>query len=299
MNLTTPSSNAPAVDKSVYDRDGYLCPVRVMPEAEMTEIRQRLECYLTRAECDPKDDLLLHFKVHMAFTWADALIRHPVVLDAVETLIGPDILVWNTAVMMKNPRQPDFVSYHQDVLYWGNHPDHVVGAWIALNDSTSEKGCVRVFPGSHKLGILPHADTFGKDNMLSRGQTVSAELDHSQSTEMLLSTGEMSLHHTHTVHGSQPNYSDEPRLGFVITFMAPATTMIGPRTGATLVRGIDKYGHFDLEDARPVADLDAAALAAHDAAMGPFATAINVGAQQDGRMSPARVADYESRKQLR
>jgi hypothetical protein len=299
MNLTTPSPNAPAVDKSGYDRDGYLCPVRVMPEAEMIEIRQRLECYLTGAECDPKDDLLLHFKVHMAFTWADALIRHPVVLDAVETLIGPDILVWNTAVMMKNPRQPDFVSYHQDVLYWGNHPDHVVGAWIALNDSTSEKGCVRVFPGSHKLGILPHADTFGKDNMLSRGQTVSAELDHSQSTEMLLRTGEMSLHHTHTVHGSQPNCSDEPRLGFVITFMAPATTMIGPRTGATLVRGIDKYGHFDLEDARPVADLDAAALAAHDAAMGPFAAAINVGAQQDGRMSPARVADYESRKQLR
>ncbi|MEE3286809.1 MAG: phytanoyl-CoA dioxygenase family protein, partial [Pseudomonadota bacterium] len=115
MNLTTPFPNAPAVDKSVYDRDGYLCPVRVMPEAEMREIRQRLECYLTRAECDPKDDLLLHFKVHMAFTWADALIRHPVVLDAVETLIGPDILVWNTAVMMKNPHQPDFVSYHQDV----------------------------------------------------------------------------------------------------------------------------------------------------------------------------------------
>ena len=122
MNLTAPSPNAPTVDKSVYDRDGYLCPVRVMPEGEMAEIRHRLESYLARAKRDPKDDLLLHFKVHMAFTWADALIRHPVVLEAVETLIGPDILVWNTAVMMKNSHQPDFVSYHQDVLYWGNHP---------------------------------------------------------------------------------------------------------------------------------------------------------------------------------
>jgi len=276
--------------KAAYDEKGYVFPVTVMAAEEMAEIRARLEGYLATADCDPKDDFLLQFKVHMVFTWADALIRRPAVLDAVEALIGPDILVWNTAVMMKKPHERDFVTYHQDVLYWGNRPNHVVGAWVALADSTPESGCVRVFSGSHKRGILPHTDTFGADNMLSRGQEVSADLDEAMAVDMVLRPGEMSLHHTRTVHGSRPNRSGAPRLGFVITFMAPATTMMGPRTGATLVRGVDTHGHFDPEDARPAADLDPAGVAAHDLAMQPFAAAINVGAEVDGRVSPARIA---------
>ena len=280
--------------KAAYGKNGYVYPVQVMAPEQMAGIRGRLEDYLAAAERDPKDDFLLQFKVHMAFTWADDLIRHPVILDAVEALIGPDIMVWNTAVLMKKAREPDFVTYHQDVLYWGNHPDHVVGAWLALSDSTTESGCVRVFPGSHTMGILPHADTFGENNMLSRGQEVSAELDESRAVDMVLQPGEMSLHHTRTVHGSRPNRSDRARMGFVVTYMAPETTMMGPRTGATLVRGVDRHGHFDLEDARPAADLDAAALAAHHAAMQPFSAAINVGAEKEGRMSPARVAERRS-----
>ena len=277
--------------RATFEKNGYVFPVPVMAAEEMAVIRGRLEGYLADAARDPKDDFLLQFKVHMAFTWADDLIRHPVILNAVEELIGPDILVWNTAVLVKNPHEPDFVTYHQDVLYWGNHPDHVVGAWIALADSTPEKGCMRVFPGSHKQGILPHTDTFGKNNMLSRGQHISADLDQTQAVGMVLRAGEMSLHHTRTIHGSEPNRSDEARLGFVITYMVPVTNMIGPRTGATLVRGVDRHGHFDLEDARPAADLDPAGLAAHDAAMQPFAAAINVGAEQEGRISPARTAE--------
>ena len=278
--------------EAAFEKNGYVFPVAVMAPEEMAGIRGRLEGYLATAACDPKDDFHLQFKVHMVFKWAGDLICHPAILDAVEALIGPDIMVWNTAVLMKKPHEPDFVTYHQDVLYWGNHPDHVVGAWLALSDSTIESGCVRVIPGSHKKGILPHADTFGEDNMLSRGQEVSVDLDESQAVDMVLRPGEMSLHHTRTVHGSRPNRSDRARMGFVMTFMAPATTMIGPRTGATLVRGVDRHGHFDLEDARPAADLDPAGLAAHDAAMQPFAAAINVGAEKEGRMAPSKVAEH-------
>ena len=278
--------------KAVYENNGYVFPVPVMAPEDMAGIRGRLEGYLATAEHDPKDDFLLQFKVHMVFTWADHLIRHPVILDAVEALIGSDIMVWNTAVLMKKPGKPDFVTYHQDVLYWGNHPDHVVGAWLALSDSTTESGCVRVISGSHKKGILPHVDTFGENNMLSRGQEITVDLDESRAVDMVLRPGEMSLHHTRTAHGSRPNLSDRARMGFVITYMAPATTMMGPRTGATLVRGVDRHGHFDLEDARPAADLDAAALAAHQAAMQPFSAAINVSAEQEGRLAPSRVAEH-------
>lgn len=283
------SAASPRDLKRAYDRNGYVCPIRVMPADEMGAIRARLEDYLSQSTRNTKEDPFLQFKVHMVFPWADRLIRDPAVLDAVEALIGPDILVWNTAVLIKKPQRQDFVSWHQDVYYWGNHPDHVVGAWIAIADSLPDNGCVRMIPGSHEWGIVPHVDTFGADNMLSRGQQVDRLIDESQAVDMVLRAGEMSLHHTRTVHGSRPNRSDRSRMGFVITYMAPATTMIGPRTGATLVRGADSEGHFDLEDVRPVSDLDPAGVAAHEKAMLPFSAAIYEGAKREGRLSVDRL----------
>ncbi|HXV25041.1 MAG TPA: phytanoyl-CoA dioxygenase family protein [Alphaproteobacteria bacterium] len=284
--------------KEGYDRDGYICPVPVLSGEETAAIRGRVESYLGRTSRDARDtknDPLLQFKVHMVFPWADKLIHHSGALDAVEALIGPDILVWNTAVLIKGPHTRDFVSWHQDVYYWGNHPDHVVGAWIALAESTPENGCVRVIPGSHAWGILPHKDTFGEDNILSRGQQIdSSRIDERLAKDMVLQPGEMSLHHTCTVHGSRPNRSGRPRIGFVITYMCPATVMRGPRTGATLVRGSDTRGHFDLETVRPAIDLDPAGLAAHDEAMRPFSEAIYEGAQKDGRRAPGHISNRGS-----
>jgi ectoine hydroxylase-related dioxygenase (phytanoyl-CoA dioxygenase family) len=268
--------------KASYDGDGYACPIPVISAEEAADIRSRLESYIAQSGVTQKDDPFLQFKVHMVFRWADELIRAPAALCAVEALIGPNILVWNTAVLLKKPQAPDFVSWHQDALYWGNHPDHVVSAWIALADSTPETGCVRVIPGSHRGGILPHVDTFGEDNMLSRGQQI-AGVDESVARDMVLKPGEMSLHHTRTVHASRPNRSASPRIGFVITYMLPDTVMAGPRTGATLVQGSDAHGHFDLETARPAFDLDPAGIAAHEKAMKPFVEAIYQGADKTGR----------------
>ena len=276
--------------KEKYDRDGYVSPVPVMSADVAAGVRERLESYLAGAGRNPKEDPFLQFKVHMVFPWADELIRNPAVLDAVEAIIGRDILVWNTAVLLKQPQTRDFVSWHQDVYYWGNHPDHVVGAWIAIADSTPENGCVRVIPGSHQWGILGHADTFGADNMLSRGQRIAAPFDESQAADMALKAGEMSLHHTRTVHSSFPNRSRGPRIGFVVTFMSPATVMLGQRTGATLVRGTDNEGHFDLETTRPAKELDPAGLKAHELAMRAFSQAIYEGAGQNGRLAPDRLA---------
>lgn len=266
-----------------YERDGFVSPVVVVSAAEAAAMRESLEGYLSRAERPPKDDPLMQYKVHMVFPWADRLVRHPAALDAVEALIGRDILVWNTAVLIKQPGTPDFVSWHQDTYYWGNHPDHVVSAWIATCDSTRENGCVRAIPRSHARGVLPHVDTFGADNMLSRGQSIAEPVDESAAVDLALRAGEMSLHHTRTVHSSHPNRSAGPRMGLVVTFMAPATVMKGPRTGATLVRGRDTHDHFDLETVRPTADLDPVGLAAHNAAMRPFRQSIYEGARSMAR----------------
>ena len=282
--------------KEAYDRDGYVFPIRAISPDQIGAIRLRLEDYLARSNRNAKEDVFLQFKVHLILTWADQIVRHPAILDAVEALIGPDILVWNTAVLIKKPHDRDFVSWHQDIYYWGNDPDHVVGAWVAIVDSTAENGCVRVIPGSHKWGVLPHVDTFGQDNMLSRGQQVVQPIDDDLAVDMVLRAGEMSLHHTATVHGSRPNRSNRWRMGFVITYMAPATIMIGPRTGATLVRGTDTHGHFDLEDTRPASDLEPASLLAHAEAMRPFSAAIYEGAGKDGRLSVDRISGQPESK---
>jgi hypothetical protein len=291
MTQTASTSAAMGDIKVRYERDGYVSPIRVMSDGEVAQIRHRLEAYLAGSGRDVKQDTFLQFKVHMVFSWADALIRHPAVLDAVEALIGPDILVWNAAVLIKKPQNRDFVSWHQDIYYWRNHPDDVVGAWIAIADSTPENGCVRVIPGSHKEGIRRHADTFAADNMLSRGQQIAEPVDESRAADMALRAGEMSLHHTMTVHSSRPNRSEQVRMGFVVTYMRPRTVMAGPRTGATLVRGVDTCGHFDLETVRPAVDFDPAGLVAHDAAMRPFSAAIYEGARKGGRSVPMTLAD--------
>ena len=271
--------------KARYEAEGYACPIPVLSSEDAAGIQARLETYLSQSASSPKDDPFLQFKVHLAFQWADELIRAPAALAAIEALIGPNILVWNTAVLIKKPQTRDFVSWHQDALYWGNHPGHVVSAWIALADSTPETGCVRVIPGSHRSGVLAHSDTFGDDNMLSRGQEISG-VDESLARDMVLKPGEMSLHHTRTVHASRPNRSDSPRIGFVVTYMAPETVMSGPRTGATLVQGTDAHGNFELEATRPAFDFDPVGIAAHGVAMKPFVEAIYQGAEKARRIAP-------------
>jgi ectoine hydroxylase-related dioxygenase (phytanoyl-CoA dioxygenase family) len=209
----------------------------------------------------------LRHKVHLLFTWADALVHHPAVLDAVEDAIGPDILCWNTNFFIKEARSPGFVSWHQDSTYWGLDPDEVITAWIALTEVTEESGYMQVIPGSHKVDQLPHVDTFHKDNLLSRGQEISVEVDKSKAVGIALHAGEMSLHHIKLVHGSDANRGADRRIGLAIRYIPTSVRQTKVRDSAMLVRGQDKYHHFDPEP-RPKADLDEAALAAHADAMG-------------------------------
>jgi non-haem Fe2+, alpha-ketoglutarate-dependent halogenase len=248
-----------------YRREGFYAPVRVMPASEALGFRQALETH--EAESGQPLQGNLRHKVHLLFTWADALVHHPAVLDAVEDAIGPDILCWNTNFFIKEARSPGFVSWHQDSTYWGLDPDEVITAWIALTEVTEESGYMQVIPGSHKVDQLPHVDTFHKDNLLSRGQEISVEVDKSKAVGIALHAGEMSLHHIKLVHGSDANRGADRRIGLAIRYIPTSVRQTKVRDSAMLVRGQDKYHHFDPEP-RPKADLDEAALAAHADAMG-------------------------------
>jgi hypothetical protein len=243
-----------------YHADGYLAPIRAISTAEAAFARQRLEA----AEAGPVPvKLYLRNKTHLAFTWADALIRHPGVLDAVEAVIGPNILCWGSGFFTKDARNPSFVSWHQDSTYWGLEPADIVSAWVALSESTAANGAMRVVPGTHRMDQVAHRDTFAPDNLLSRGQEIAVEVDAGQARALELQPGEMSLHHVRLVHGSEPNPSDRRRIGFVIRYLPThVRQVVGTRDSATLVRGVDTFGHFAPER-RPEADLGEAERAFH------------------------------------
>jgi len=243
-----------------YARDGYVCPVPVLSADEARQYRLRLES----AERDLGGPLrgVYRIKPHLLFTWLADLVRHPAILDAVEDVLGPDLLCWNTSFFTKEARSPGFVSWHQDATYWGLSEPDVLTAWVAFTDSTPANGNMRVIPGSHRTPVR-HVDTFHPDNLLSRGQEITVEVDENQAADIVLRAGEMSLHHVLIVHGSGANPSADRRIGFAIRYIPTRIRQTGgPRDSATLVRGTDAFGHFELEP-RPDADLDAAMLALH------------------------------------
>jgi ectoine hydroxylase-related dioxygenase (phytanoyl-CoA dioxygenase family) len=243
-----------------FARDGYWFPLRVMSPAEAAGYRAKLESY-ERAAGGPIASNKRH-KVHLLFTWAHALVTHPRILDAVEDLLGPNLLCWTTNFFIKEPRDPAFVSWHQDATYWGLEPHDVVTAWVALSDAPVESGAMKFMPGSHKLDQLPHADTYHKDNLLTRGQEIAVAVDETQAVDVPLKAGEISLHHIKLVHGSKPNATANRRIGLAIRYIPTHVRQTKVADSAMLVRGVDRHGHFEHEPA-PTADLDAAAVAAH------------------------------------
>jgi ectoine hydroxylase-related dioxygenase (phytanoyl-CoA dioxygenase family) len=260
-----------------FHRDGFYSPVRVMSAAEAQKYRRALETHEAK-KGEPLQGNWRH-KTHLLFTWADELVHHPKILDAIEDLIGPDILCWTTNFFIKEAASPGFISWHQDSTYWGLEPHDVITAWVAFTKSDLVAGCMKVIPGTHKKDQLPHVDTFHKDNLLSRGQEIAVEVDEAQAVPCLLEPGEISLHHIKLVHGSEPNRSNDRRIGFAIRYIPTYVRQTKVRDSAMLVRGVDRYRHFDPEP-RPRADLDKAALAAHADAVGRQVKALYHGTEK-------------------
>ena len=241
-----------------YHRDGCLFPVDVMPEAEAVGYAERL----AEAEAQHPEALSAHNRnnAHIAFPFLDDIVHHPVILDAVEDLIGEDILVWGSVLFVKEPNSEGHVSWHQDYTYMGLDPHDGVSVWIALTPSNEASGCMQMLPGTHLDGIRPHRDTFAKNNILTRGQTVD-ELDSGNALSVVLAPGQMSLHHPRVIHGSQPNHSNHRRVGFTIqTYLPPHVRATMSAGHVALARGNDRCRHHEVLP-RPAGDMEPDAVA--------------------------------------
>ncbi len=251
-----------------YHRDGFVFPFDAFSQEQARRYRARMESFEAAHGAIAKGH---NFKPHLLFTWADEIVHHPAVLDAVEDLIGPDIRLFHLTVWPKNAHDPAYVGWHQDATYFGLEPARHVTAWVALTDASIEAGCMEVIPGSHKLGQLHHAERIEEThNLLSRGQTITAPVDKSRTAFMPVKAGQFSLHHTHLVHNSRPNNSDDRRIGFGISYIPTEVRCISPtRLAGRLVRGTDRYGHFD-DEPRPTVDFGDAERAYHAEAVKRF-----------------------------
>ncbi len=247
-----------------YNREGYYFPVRILDDEQVAANRARLEKF--EATQGSPIEGAQRSKSHLLFTWVDGLMRYEKILDAVEDLIGPDILCWNTFFWIKEPLSETFVSWHQDLRYWGLDTDNLVSVWLALSPATLETGCMRVLPGSHKGDLLPHTDEYKQHNLLTRGQEVAVKVDEAKAVAMPLQPGEISLHNVRLAHASSPNRSTDRRIGLSMHYMPTRTKQtIGEWDSAALVRGTDRFGHFK-EPPRPTKDMDPAAVQFHEKA---------------------------------
>jgi ectoine hydroxylase-related dioxygenase (phytanoyl-CoA dioxygenase family) len=234
---------APACESKRFDDEGCVFPVPVMGADEAADHRRRLE--EAEAVHGPMHYLT---KPYLMFKSAAEIARHPALLDAVENVLGPNILLWDSAYVIKEARDPGYVSWHQDLTYWGLDSAEMVTAWVALSPSRPDTGCMRYIPGSHRGGQVVHEDTHADDNILHRGQQIAAALDVDQAVDIVLEPGQASLHHGWVVHGSNPNASDDRRIGLTMQYIAPSVCQkFSDQESATLVRGVDRYAHFRSE----------------------------------------------------
>lgn len=248
-----------------YHGAGYHFPVDILSAAEAGEMRRRLEAHEARSG-GPISGNMRH-KPHLYLTFLNDLVRHPRILDAAEDVLGPNLFCWTSTFFIKEPADAGFVSWHQDATYWGLSSPDVMTVWLALTPADLLNGCMAFLPGSH-AGQVEHRDTFDKNNLLSRGQEIAVAVDESQGVYVPLAPGQASMHHVLLVHGSAPNRSQDRRIGLAIRYIPTSVRQIsGARDSATLVRGVDEYGHFDHEP-RPTADCTPEAMAAHAAAVG-------------------------------
>ena len=228
-----------------YERDGFAFPVDVVSASEAQEIRNDLELAELDLAGDPEKLMLLRSYPDRLLPSFDRLIRNTRLIDVVTPILGPDLMVWSSGLFIKEADSSKIVTWHQDLNYWGLDSVSEITAWVALSPSTIESGCMRFVPGSHTRQIVPHTDTYDDNNLLSRGQEIAVEVDNSDGVDVILRSGQASLHHGHLFHSSGPNTTVDRRIGSAIRYISTSMKQnSGDRSLVALVSGEDHYKHF-------------------------------------------------------
>jgi non-haem Fe2+, alpha-ketoglutarate-dependent halogenase len=226
-----------------YNDEGFVSPIDIFSKDRAYKIRKEIE--LIEEKMPDELNKSGRYNAHLISPLLDKVTHEIEILDAVQSLIGKNILVCGTTLFIKNPNEKGFVSFHQDAKYIGLQPHNWVTAWIAITDSNEHNGCMRMWSGSHKDNLKDHDQMFNKGNLLTRGQTVN-NVPKEETTPIVLKAGQMSLHHPFVVHGSDLNKSDDRRIGFVIqSYIGTDVKQVLGKNSVQLARGIDEFQHHE------------------------------------------------------
>ena len=265
-----------------YREDGFVKPIRAFSPERAVELRDNIE-RIERECADKPIDINQYFRVNgqIVIPLLYEITRTEAVLDAVESVLGPNLLVWSCELFIKEAGSEKIVSWHQDMTYWGmGGSDKQATAWIAITNVSEEAGCMRFVPGSHKQQLVPHIDKFSENNLLSRGQEVAVDVDEDDAVLDDLAPGEMSIHHGRIFHASGPNRSSDRRIGAAIRYVAPdLERSASGRDFAILVRGVDKCGNW-INAAPPNKLLGESEMATYHLIMEAQASILGEGAEQ-------------------
>ena len=222
-----------------YKQNGYVSPINILSPQEAKEVREEIEIIENKYP-DILEGIGRNY-VHIISPIFNKICLNNKMLDAVESIIGKNILICGTTLFIKNANEKEFVSFHQDAKYIGLEPHNWVTAWIAITDSNEDNGCMRMWPGSHKNNLRYHNQKFDQNNLLTRGQTVE-DVPIEDTVPIILKAGQMSLHHPTIVHGSGINKSKDRRIGFVVqSYIGDNVNQVLGKMFVQLARGKDRY----------------------------------------------------------
>ena len=248
--------------------DGFLSPFPLLDAAELQYCRDglaRLEKWLG-APVNATEELKWRTMPYLTLPWAAKLASDPRILDVVEDLLGPDILIFTGTFFIKEPRSPTIAAWHQDSTYFGLEPKETLTVWVALSEANEAAGCMDALSFRGKPRQLSHVSRVVKNSVNRAGQVITEPLDEGAPVAMPLAAGSFSMHHGLCAHRSGPNTANHRRIGMGFNFIPASVRPVGSiKLAAMLVRGVDRYNHFERVEP-PHAELDAQSVATHERA---------------------------------
>jgi non-haem Fe2+, alpha-ketoglutarate-dependent halogenase len=252
-----------------WKRDGFLSPFPFLDAQELKACQQGVERYEKWLGSRINDDAAMKWRSmsYLLMPWAAKLARDPRILDKVESVIGPDILIFTSTFFIKEPHSPTIAAWHQDSTYYGLEPKEEVTVWVALSDASEAAGCMEALSFRGQPRQLSHVSHVVKDSVNRAGQVITEPFDESAPVPMPLEAGSFSMHHGLCPHRSGPNTSSHRRIGLGFNYIPTSVKPSGSiRHAALLVRGTDRYGHFE-SAAWPQEELGEKEVATHERAM--------------------------------
>lgn len=218
-----------------FNEVGYISPLEGLTAADADAGRQYFEYLLAkvRAMGDGRNPYsIMGYQKQCKGIYDLALT--PLFLDYVEDLLGPDFVMWTSHYFCKEPHDPKRVPWHQDATYWPVRPTRTVTIWLAIDEVTLENGPMRFLPGSHRDGKLDWEIAKGETALAQEIMDVSSYPDP---YDNVLKPGQISIHTSTLIHGSEPNNTDQRRCGLTLRYV-PSCCGVKPGSEATLANAV-------------------------------------------------------------